>query len=372
MYKDSPFSSIDKSHPLEILIVKMSSLGDIIQTFHLLHYLRRRFPQGAIDWISEETCAPIPAAHPWIRTVFSFDIQGLKRGWWRWRNWRKMYSSIRALRKKSYHLIFDLQGNCKSGVLTFFARGGVKVGFAWRSVREWPNVLATHLRFEVPQEINIRLQHLHLAQQLFSDGEDIESEGVRFKISDQERQRLDFLLQSPQLQTKWRALVCPGSKWINKQLPLPTLLSLLKQIREALDASYLLVWGGEEERVFCEEIRSRLPSYSALIERLELPTLQNLMSEVDLVLAVDSSALHLCGTTATPSFSVFGPTSPHIFKPIGSRHFAFQGQCPYGKTFTKQCPLLRSCPTGACIRDLNAEEIFRAFMSWWRERGGVS
>ena len=102
---------------------------------------------------------------------------------------------------------------------------------------------------------------------------------------------------------------------------------------------------------------------SVVVDRLPLPTWQNLMDEVDLVIAVDSSALHLCGTTSTPSFSIFGPTSQRVFKPMGERHFAVQGSCPYGRTFEKQCPVLRSCPTGACIKELTVEELFEAFQS---------
>jgi heptosyltransferase-1 len=139
----------------------------------------------------------------------------------------------------------------------------------------------------------------------------------------------------------------------------------LQRIHGRLNASFLFIWGDSAEKAYCEEIQRCFPDRSLLVDRLPLPTWQNLMNEVDLVIAVDSSALHLCGTTSTPSFSVFGPTKPDIFKPIGHRHFSFEGKCPYGRTFAKTCPILRSCPTGACIRELTAEEIFQAFAKWW-------
>jgi heptosyltransferase-1 len=159
-------------------------------------------------------------------------------------------------------------------------------------------------------------------------------------------------------------MVCPGSQWINKQLPLATLESLLGKMERALHCSYFLIWGTEEEKKSCMVLHQRFSHCSSIVDRLELPLWQNLMSEVDLVIAVDSSALHLCATTSTPSFSIFGPTSPDVFNPLGDNHLAYQGTCPYHKIFEKQCPLLRSCPTGACMRDISADRLFDHLESW--------
>ena len=364
MYKESPFSSIDKSTPLRILIVKTSSLGDIVQSFPVLNYLHRRFPHAAIDWAIEESLASVAASHPLIRRAISVDVKGMKKNWTRLNSWKRLFSSLRSLRKENYELIFDLQGNSKSGAITWLSRGRVKVGFGPKSVREWPNLLGTGVQFEVPREINIRLQHLRLVQQFFQDSSPVEIEGVRFKIDEIERFKLERVLEK--IKSPFKVMVCPGSKWANKQIPLETLISVLDRMVPKFDASFLLIWGSEEERIYCEKIKSRFGERSFLIDRLPLATWQNLMNEVDLVVAVDSSALHLCGTTSTPSFSVFGPTASEIFKPIGSRHFAINGKCPYGRTFPKSCPILRTCPTGACIRELTAEEIFLSFYNWWK------
>ncbi|MES2273807.1 MAG: glycosyltransferase family 9 protein [Chlamydiota bacterium] len=354
------------NHP-KILIIKTSALGDIIQAFGVLDDLQHRFPQATIDWAVEKSLHSIAAAHPLVRRAIALDIKGLKKGWWTLSAWKFLAQGFRDLRKERYDLIFDLQGNCKSGVIGLFAKGKVKVGFGRKSVREWPNLMTTHLRFEVLRQMNIRLQYLQLIQQYFRDANPAELCGVRFKIEENEKAKLAAILDRPELKSKLKVMVCPGSKWINKQLPLTTLVSLLQKIEEKLDACFLLVWGVEVERTLCEEVQAQLPKKSAVIEKLAIPTWQNLMNEVGLVLAVDSSALHLCGTTSTRSFSIFGPTSSAIFKPLGLHHHAYQGKCPYGRTFDKTCPVIRTCPTGACIRNLSAEEIFHSFVTWWEK-----
>jgi heptosyltransferase I len=359
--------------PTRFLIVKTSSLGDVIQAFSALNYLCSKFPLAKIDWVVEERFASIVAAHPLVQRAISFDIKRFKKRWRQRGFWHSLWKSWRAVRRARYDAVFDLQGNCKSGVITFLSRSASKVGFGKKSVREWPNILATKTRFEIPRDINIRLQYVKLIQMYFQDDSSFAIEGVRFKIPQEAKERLEHLLKAPELQTQERVMVCPGSKWINKQLPFETLVSLLGKIEEAMHCSFLLMWGAEEEKEMCQAIQRRFSHCSAVIEKLELPLWQNLIAEADLVIAVDSSALHLSGTTSTPTFSIFGPTSPEIFKPVGPTHYAYRGACPYLKVFEKQCPLLRSCATGACIRNISADVLFDHFWSWWQnQRAGVT
>lgn len=335
-----------------ILIVKTSSLGDIIQSFVVLNYLKNRFPDAAIDWAVERRFISIVEAHPLVSRTIAFDSKS--------RRFSEYASSARDLRRSRYDFVFDLQGNCKSGVVTLLAKSSCKVGYGRKSIREWPNLFATNRRFNVPSNLNIRLQLLSLIREFLRDSEPMPAffDGVRFKITFEEKQKIEELLT--QHGASERIMVCPGSQWKNKQLPVRTLSEFLKKIDRSKNASFFLIWGNAEEKKFCEELQEGLKS-SLIVDRLELPVWQNLMSEMDIVIAFDSGALHLCGTTSTPSFSIFGPTMPEIFKPFGQNHFFMRGECPYLRSFEKQCPLLRTCPTGACIRSLTAEEIFNRF-----------
>ncbi len=343
MYKDAPI-------PARILIIKTSSLGDIVQTLNVLDDLRSRFPSVAIDWAVEACFQPIVAAHPLVRRAIPLDIK--KR--------QNLWSSLKELRKEEYDIVFDLQANCKSAVITFLSRGRVKVGYGLKSVREWPNILATHVRFDISRQKNIRAFYLELIEKYFKKPTPKESEGVCFNISEEEKGKVSTILAAAP--SNYQVMVCPGAKWANKQVKLEVWVEFLQLIEEEYQASFLFMWGDENEKVLCRQLAASL-KLAVVVDKLPIPTWQNLMSEMDLVLAVDSSALHLCGTTSTPSFSIFGPTSPDVFKPIGERHCAIQGACPYGRTFQKQCPVLRSCPTGACIKNLTAQELFAAFQN---------
>jgi heptosyltransferase-1 len=335
----------DKTFPSRILIIKMSSLGDIIQAMGVLDGLHQKFPEAAIDWLVDPHFYSFVSAHPLISSAIPFS---LKKG---------VFGYVSRLRSKSYDLVFDLQGNCKSGLATFFSKAKVKVGFGLKTVREWPNILSTHIRFDIAKKQNIRLFYLHLLSAYFN--EDIgHTDGVRFKIKESEKKEIDFLVKPF---SNLKIMVCPGSKWANKQLKEGTLIDFLQKIKVQYQPTFFLVWGSHKEKALCEKIKPILDA--VIVPKLSIPVWQNLMGEMDLVIAVDSSALHLCATTSTPTFSLFGPTSLNVFKPVGSSHFGLQGICPYNVTFEKQCPRLRTCTTGACLKELQSEELFVAFQN---------
>jgi len=343
-----------------ILIVRTSAIGDVIQTFLALDYLRQRFPYAQIDWVAEQGIVALLSAHPSISHVLPVDFKQWRKAPFSSHTLRAAHTCYKQLRQTSYDLLFDLQGNGKSALVTACAKAKVKVGFGFRSAREKTNLLATHVRFNVP-EAPIRSKYLQLVQDYFQDNEKKEPQCVRLKLSEQESHRLNELLTEKK--APW-LMIAPHSKWANKQLDKETLGRLLTSIAAHFPFSFLLIHGNEEEKCIADALAARFPQRALSVGNLTLPLWQALMYEASGVLAVDSAALHLCATTSTPSFSIFGPSLASVFKPAGDKHVSIQGNCPYSKTFIKQCPLLRTCPTGACIKDLHTDTLFHAFCSW--------
>lgn len=333
---------------MKILIVKTSSLGDIIHTFPVIDYLKQKFPDAEIDWVVERSCISLVQAHPHVNRVLQIDTK-----FWRYKLFGSR-SEILAFKNKlfenHYDLLLDLQGNVKSGIITFLARAKAKVGFGKKTVAEWPNTLATHYKFDPPPGRNIREDYLYIAQSYYKDNQPFTPSPVQLKSPDVKNQF------SPPCY-----MVCPGSAWVNKQLTTHTLSQFLRLVHQRTNCLFLFVWGTEEERIMLNQLVKEHSGYCHIIERHTIPELQNLMSQMDLVIAMDSLPLHLAGTTKTPTFSIFGPSLATKYQPIGKQHISFQASCPYGKTFEKRCPVLRTCPTGACMHELNAQQLFERF-----------
>jgi heptosyltransferase I len=402
----------------KILLIKTSSLGDIVHIYPVVDYLRKKFPAALIDWVVEAPFADLVHSHPYVNQVLTVSTKKWRKNIFAKETWKSIFQFRKQLQSARYDVVFDLQGNMKSGLITSLAYSPCKVGFGRSSVPEWPNLLFTNYRFDPPlyharesllsfdsarrshiedlrsdrrspaprgqgeeedrfgkvaasqnlanlpehgMNENIRHDYLSLAASFFKEPIPDEKSHVTLKISEKEKIFLDSICPK-----RPSVIVCPGSAWRNKQLTPETLSAFLELVKNHMQCHFLFVWGSQEEKELAMKLQKAFEGHSQVVEKMPLPMLQNLMDRSDLVIAMDSLPLHLAGTTKTPSFSVFGASSATKYKPIGTRHYAFQGSCPYGRAFVKRCPILRTCSTGACIRNLQAHDLFEAFKSWWQ------
>jgi heptosyltransferase-1 len=325
-------------------------------------YLKTLFPDCTVDWVVEKGIAPLLKAHPQIDAVLEIDTKTWRKSPFKQR--RAIRSFASELRKKNYDALFDLQSNIKSGLICALAKAHKKVGYDWISVKEKPNYFATNVHFP-NKEINVRRKYSSLLENFFGVPENSQPQGFRFKLTSDEEQRLNDLplLHSPRL------MVCFGSNWENKKLSFETLKALLHLIDQTYFPSYLFIYGNEGERKIAETLETEFQGRGRALGKMSLPLWQNTISLVDAMITMDSASLHLCGTTSTPSFSLFGPSSAEAFKPLGINHYAFQGSCPYGQTFTNRCKNLRTCKTGACLKEVTAEQLFEHFQEFYKSSG---
>ncbi len=310
---------------MKILIVKCSALGDIVHTYPVIDYLQKRHAPVSIDWAVDERCKELVESHPHIHQTISFGFKNSSL--------KKFFSSVQQLRKTKYDLIIDLQGNCKSGLLTLLAKGKKKIGFSYSHTAEWPNVLATRERFTPPPHQNIRDDYLSIVQQFFNDKELFTPSTIKLKSNSIS----DFNLKDT-------IVVAPGSRWPNKCLS----EEKLKEILATFSSPFVFLWGNKEEKEVCQRLIDTVGG--TLLPKLSLPQLQNLLQDTKLLVGMDSLPLHLAASIGTPTLSFFGPSSKNKYAPVGEQHTSYQGQCPYGIQFDKRCPKLRTCRTGACLK----------------------
>lgn len=334
---------------MQYLIVKASSLGDIIHAFSTVDFIKNKCPEASIDWVVERPFADLLQAHPHIRNVICIDSKLWRKNIFS----KETHSQYRAFKKQlqanRYDAVFDLQGNIKSGWVTYLANSDVKVGFGSKTVPEKPNLLVTNRRFDPPKGQNIRDDYLYLARSYFNDFTTAASEKIVLKGANP---------VCPLPASAHKVMVCPGSAWSNKQFSMETLESFLNQYQQKNKCHYLLIWGNEQEKLQAQELAAKVPN-ALIAEKMNLSALQKLMQQMNLVLAVDSLPLHLAGTTNTPTLSAFGPSSGAKYAPKGSEHLWMQGVCPYNKTFEKRCPILRTCSSGACMKQITPSQLER-------------
>ncbi|MGZ3633566.1 MAG: lipopolysaccharide heptosyltransferase I [Parachlamydiaceae bacterium] len=344
---------------MKILIVKASALGDIIHAFPVVDYIRAIYPNATIHWAVERSFSALVKAHPEIQKAVLIDTKKWRKGVFSSTIRKEIYQFIRELRQESYDVIFDLQGNTKSGLITGLAKGKKKVGFAWKTVSEWPNLLFTNQKMVIRQEGSARQDYLEIVQSYFSQPCSPATTHISLKLTPEEEQQFTAIKKTLPLQPT--VMVCHGSNWKNKQLTQEALVDFLKLLQGHLNCHYVFAWGTSQEHQEASELQQHFAD-STVLDKVSLPVLQHLMNKMQLVVAMDSLPLHLAATTQTPTFSIFGASLAARYAPTGPQHLTYQGTCPYGRTFSTRCPTLRSCKTGACIRSLSGQTIFESYL----------
>ncbi len=120
---------------MKILLVKTSSLGDVVHNLPVASDIRARFPQARIDWVVEEGFADIPRLHPAVSRVIPVAVRRWRRALLSAATWRELRAYRDAVRAEAYDLVLDTQGLIKSALLARQARGK-RAGYAAEAARE--------------------------------------------------------------------------------------------------------------------------------------------------------------------------------------------------------------------------------------------
>lgn len=347
---------------MHIVIVKLSSLGDILQTLEILPRIIAVFPQCKIDWVIEKKFQDALRNHPGIDTIIPVDSKELRRH----PTLRAIRELMKKLRRVHYNVLIDLQGNCKSGCINLFIRANSKHGFSFFSVAEWPNILTTTYRYDLRSIPSIREKNLAFIEKVFKR-QFIDSKKISiFPLKPYEEKRLENC-RARLSRHRLVIMICPFSKWPNKMVSNFFLLQFLRSITEFRAVQYLFVWESTEQRKVVEEWISSLKSSTLSIGNLSIPLWYHLMLESSLVIGVDSSSLHLASIGSIPTYTFFGPSKANVYTPNRDQHGYYQSACPYNITFKKRCPLLRTCKDGRCLQRLEVKKAVTHFFQWQKK-----
>jgi heptosyltransferase-1 len=279
-----------------VLLVKTSSLGDVIHTLPALTDAQRAIPGIQFDWVVEEGFAEIPAWHPAVAQVIPVAIR-------RWRKhplqtlrtgeWRRFKARLRETR---YDLAIDAQGLLKSAWLTRYVKAPV-AGLDRDSIRE-PLASRFYDRcYAVPRD-----QHaLERVRQLFAQalGYSIPEMIAEYGL---DRSQLATPGEQPYL------LFLHGTTWPSKHWPEAYWRQLAERMSE-FGWAIRLPWGNAEEKARAERIAQGLPSASVL-PRLNLGGVAKVVAGARACVAVDTGLGHLAAALDVPSISLYGPTLP--------------------------------------------------------------
>ncbi|MCF7806798.1 MAG: glycosyltransferase family 9 protein [Simkaniaceae bacterium] len=341
---------------MKVLIVKMSSIGDILQTFFAVDYIKKKHPGAIVHWLCDTRFKDIVESHPHVDSVIDVDTKHLRNT-----SFKKILKDIARLKSLKYDLLFDLQGNIKSSIISLFIQAPIKAGYEFRSAPEWPHALTMTHRYPVQKDEPIVHQYLSILQQYFKDREEYVFPKIRLNLSQSD---IDFLSQT-RIEIPINCLmICFGSNWKNKRMKKRHLIALLKSIAKEYQVHFIFIYKSEEEKLLAKQLGLIFSSQAQVVGNLSIPLWQYLMSKCRGVISMDSAALHLAAHLRLKTFAFFGPSNAQIYNPLGKEHMAYQGPCPYQVQFVKRCPFLRTCETGDCMHSIDLDLAFVQIKRW--------
>ncbi|MEI6531239.1 MAG: glycosyltransferase family 9 protein [Chlamydiota bacterium] len=319
---------------MHVAIIKLSSLGDIVQSLPVAAYLKSRGHR--VTWFVDDDLRALVDHSAFVDKVIGIPLRAWKK---KRPSLKDIKNTISQIRIPHFDVAFDLQGNCKSALVMAFLKAGEKVGFGRETIAEWPALFACHFHFNPEKNQNIRAIYMQLVQKYFAD----------------EKPFILTISTKKEREGSKKIILATGSQWINKELHFETLQALVQRLDTVLEINWLFTSGSLREKEYasllCQGVKRGKTLHLA-----PLPILQSIMEESDAVLSVDSLPLHLAGLVGVPTFSFFGPSSGLKYAP----GVFYQGVCPYDKSFEKRCKILRSCTTGACIKNMALDPLFKA------------
>ncbi len=332
---------------MNILIIKTSSLGDIVHALPVLQYLRRVAPQAQVDWLVDEAFANVLTLHPAVSQLLVVPLRRWKKAPLALSTWRGLRAFVRRLRGRHYDLVFDLQGNTKSALLCAATRGTRKVGFAARNLQEplarW--VTNEKVEFE-PTDRHAVQRYLRVVAGAFDATPDALRDRASIAVAESDtRAAAALLADAPRPRI---ALHC-GTSWASKLWSEDGWVELGRGLlAHGLAGALLLSWGDEAERERAERIASRIGEGARLLPRLDLKRLCAVFEACELMLGADTGPVHLAAAAGTSTVSIYRCTDGTRNGPFGPSHRIVQAPLDCSK-----------CWGGTCWRDVECTGSIR-------------
>lgn len=337
---------IDLSGLRSLLIVKLSSIGDVVHALPVAVALRRRHPNAHITWVVEDWTAPLLHGHHAIDRIVTFPTM-------RWGSvgptWlRSFKDAVRSLRSASYDISIDLQGLLKSAAVALLSRSPVRIGI--HEQREGAH-LVSHAVSRPPGRLHVVEDYLRCAE-LFG----ATPAPVSFALPVQPEAIASIARRLYEMRIPAEApliVINPSASVAWETWPLAHWARVASALSTA--GTVILVGGPAQKFRHAELARQAAQPLHDLTGRTTLTELVALLNRCAIHIAPDTGSAHIAAALGRPVVSLHGPTPPWRKAPYGYEDLVVQGagQCGVG------CP--RFCVRGRrCLPNTTDELIARA------------
>jgi heptosyltransferase-1 len=333
---------------MRILLIKMSSMGDIFHTFPAISDIKNHFPEAQIDWVVEDSFKEIVEWHPAIHKVIPIHLRRWvkehnKKAWQEFKSWRNQ------LRVENYDHVIDAQGLLKSAVIAKCALSNGVDGYDKASARE----PITRWFYKHPHFVDKAQHAVERTRQLVGNALGYTpTPKLNFGIN----QNFVHVQKDPR-----KLIFIIGTSWVTKLWATAEWQALTKI---AVDEGYSveIMWGSADERAIAEQIIQFCPQATRPEHRLSITTIAEKLVGAAGVVGLDTGFSHLAGALETPTIAIYGATSPIKVGLIGehTHNLQLNPKLDCMPCHKRQCKWLpeNSRDTPPCMVNIKAELVW--------------
>lgn len=350
-----PHSQLREIDSRRICLIKPSAFGDIVQTLPLLPMLRERFPNAHISWVVNRSLADLVTGHPALNDVIPFDRHGT------WSNWLDL---LKTLKRRSFDLVFDLQGLFRTAVMTAATRAPIRVGL--QTAREAANLACNCVIPDSGRMVPAHLRYWRVAEAL---GKEDCQRLTQVYYSNEDRVWAARQIAAMRRPSDPRAPILaihPGARWTTKRWPVEKFSVIGAKAIRAYGFSVLIL-GSPDEQATAGQLETLLRRFATagnilnLTGKTTLKQLSALLQAADICLTNDSGPMHLAAGLGTSVVGLFTCTSATRSGPPGDNHALVETELPCAASYRKKCPY-QGNQHMACMEELAAERVWAAFV----------
>lgn len=322
----------------KILIIKPSSLGDVVHSLAFLNTIHECFKNASIHWVIARGLDDLLDGHPMIERLWIIDKDAWKKPAHILKTIKELRDLSRALRSERFDLVVDLQGLFRSGLIASLTKARDIIGF--REAREGSRFFYTRT---VVGGANIHAvdRYLRLAEALGCNVSDI-----RFPLYS--NYNLEELKDKFALPDDYIILV-PGARWDTKRWP----PEKFGEVASELSVRSVIVGSGSDVKI-AEQIQARSGGKAISVSgRTTLKELVTIIMYAKGMLTNDTGPMHLAAALQVPVYALFGPTNDTLTGPYGTKKIIFRSDSDCSPCFKK------SCNDPKCMETIPVEDVVK-------------
>lgn len=336
---------------MKVLIVKTSSMGDLIHLLPALTDAGVAISDIQFDWVVEEGFAEIPCWHEKVDRVLPIALRRWRHSAFSPKTWRECRKFVKKLRMKRYDLVIDAQGLLKSALITLFSRG-VRCGLNWHSAWEALASLCYERKCKVNpnQHAITRMRELMAKALHYPLPHTIPEYGIdrsQFYYAHAENSYVLFIHN-----TTWQSKLWPEQYWIE-----------LAKLFNEKSFAVLFPWGNKQEFERAKIIAGHCEQ-ATVLPKLTLKEMAGVIAKAKAVVAVDTGLGHLTAALNVPCVSLYGPTSPEEVGTMGKNQIHLLKPFECAPCHNQVCQYEKpSAVKPACFEAVTPRQVFDRLVS---------